>query len=522
MADDWLIDHEPPIRYETLLTQKGIKFEKGENVSVINTQTGEVDTADLDDEINFDTAAFNRRVITEPFNKVICEQLAKELDPTSDEKVMIFCATDLHADMVKRLLDDAFKDVWGDEYNEAAVRKITGASYKVDELIRRYKNERYPSIAITVDLLTTGIDVRPICHLVFLRRVRSRILYEQMKGRATRRCDEIGKTVFKIYDPVDIYAALQDVSTMKPLVKDPNVTVDQLVRELLDPKSLEAPGSTEDETHADDVLAALSQKLMRVLRKASKRSEDRSDIKEKLSELESSWGVEASKLPQHLREIGPRQASEFVKSHSNLVEQLASINALLGSEYYPLISKHKDEFKVREQNYGKHKKPEDYIDSFVSFIRDQINQSAALSAVVNRPRDLTREQLKEIRLLLDQHGYTEATLKTAWRNQSNQDIAAGIIGYIRQAALGEALVPFEERVGKAMEKIYASQSWNPAQRKWLDRLAKQLTFEAIIDREFVNSRFADKGGAKQLDKIFENQLDDLLDQLADNLWQHSA
>ena len=121
---------------------------------------------------------------------------------------------------------------------------------------------------------------------------------------------------------------------------------------------------------------------MRVLRKASKRSEDRSDIKEKLSELESSWGVEASKLPQHLREIGPRQASEFVKSHSNLVEQLASINALLGSEYYPLISKHKDELKVREQNYGEHKKPEDYIDSFVSFIRDQINQSAALSCLL--------------------------------------------------------------------------------------------------------------------------------------------
>jgi type I restriction enzyme R subunit len=76
----------------------------------------------------------------------------------------------------------------------------------VDTLIRRYKNERLPSIAITVDLLTTGIDVPAICHLVFMRRVRSRILYEQMIGRATRRCDDIGKTVFKIYDPVDIYA----------------------------------------------------------------------------------------------------------------------------------------------------------------------------------------------------------------------------------------------------------------------------------------------------------------------------
>ena len=82
-----------------------------------------------------------------------------------------------------------------------------------------YKNERYPNIAITVDLLTTGIDVPKICNLVFMRRVKSRILYEQMIGRATRRCDDIGKTVFRIYDPVDIYAALADVNTMKPLVK---------------------------------------------------------------------------------------------------------------------------------------------------------------------------------------------------------------------------------------------------------------------------------------------------------------
>lgn len=522
VIDDWLIDHEPPIRYETLLTQKGIKFEKGETVSVINTQTGQVDTADLDDEMNFDVEAFNRRVITEPFNEVICEELAKELDPASEEKAMIFCATDLHADMVKRLLDKAFKNVWGDEYNEAAVRKITGASDKVDQLIRRYKNERYPSIAITVDLLTTGIDVPAICHLVFLRRVKSRILYEQMIGRATRRCDEIGKTVFKIYDPVDIYAALQEVSTMKPLVKDPNVTVEQLILELLDPKSLDAPGSTADTSYADDVLAALGQKLMRVLRKADKRAEDRADVKQKLTDLEKLWGVEPGKLHKHLHELGPRRASEFVKTHKNLVQQLAEVNALLGSERYPLISDHKDELKVREQSYGEYNKPEDYLDSFNTFIRTQINQSAALSVVVNRPRDLTREQLKEVRLLLDQNGFSEANLKTAWRTQSNRDIAASIIGYIRQAALGEALIPFEERVAKAMEGIYASHTWTTVQRKWLERLAKQLAFEVIIDRQFVNNRFADKGGAKQLDKVLGNHLDEVLDQLAITLWEQSA
>ncbi len=74
---------------------------------------------------------------------------------------------------------------------------------------RRYKNERLPSVAVTVDLLTTGIDVPKIVNIVFIRRVKSRILYEQMIGRATRLCDEIGKDLFRIYDTVDLYAALR-------------------------------------------------------------------------------------------------------------------------------------------------------------------------------------------------------------------------------------------------------------------------------------------------------------------------
>ncbi len=469
--------------------------------------------------MNFDIEAFNRNVITEAFNEVICEEIAKEIDPTGDEKVMIFCATDLHADMVKRLLDKAFKAVWEEEYNEAAVRKITGASDKVDELIRRYKNERYPTIAITVDLLTTGIDVPAICHLVFLRRVKSRILYEQMMGRATRRCDEIGKTAFKIYDPVDIYAALQNVSTMKPLVKDPNVSVEQLVRELLDPKSLDAPGSTEETTHADDVLAALSQKLMRVLRKANKRAEDRTDIKQKLDELEQHWGVEPGKLHQHLQQMGPRQASHFIQNHSNLIQQLAEVNELLGTERYPLISHHQDRLMVREQSYGEYNKPEDYLDSFNTFIHQQINQSAALSVVVNRPRDLTREQLKEVRMLLDQNGFSEANLKTAWRNQSNQEIAASIIGYIRQAALGEALIPFEQRVERAMSTIYTLHNWTTIQRRWLKRLASQLVHEVVLDKSFINELPAFQGGIKQLDKVLDGQLDSVLDELREHLWE---
>lgn len=526
VADDWLIDHEPPIRYQTLLSQHGIHFDSGQQIEAINLGTGEIETAELDDELHFELESFNKRVISEPFNRVICEQLAQELDPMGEEKTMIFCATDAHADMVKRLLGDALKAVHGDHYNQAAVEKITGASDKVDQLIRRYKNERFPTIAITVDLLTTGIDVPPICHLVFMRRVRSRILYEQMIGRATRRCDEIGKTLFKIYDPVDLYASLQAVNTMQPLVKDPKVTLEQLFEELNNPAAHEAAGSTPGRSHAHDVLDQLNQKLMRVLRDAAHKAEKKPALKEKLDQLEQQWGVPPQQLHRHLHQIGqeggPQAAADFLRHNTRLLLQLAEVKQLLGTAYMPVIATQVDELRERSQSWGLYAKPEDYLDSFSHFVREQINQSAAIATVVNRPKDLTREQLKEVRLLLDGAGYSEASLKAAWRNHSNQDIAAGVIAYIRQAALGEALLPFDQRVAQAMQKIYAQHAWTPVQRKWLDRLAKQLTHELVIDQAFVNNAFANDGGAKQLDKLLGGQLDSVMGALAAGLWPRAA
>lgn len=487
-------------------------------MSVINTQTGEVELAELEDEQNFEVEAFNRRVITESFNQVICNQLALELDPSGNEKTMIFCATDLHADMVKRLLDEAFKELYQDAYNEAAVRKITGQSDKVKQLIRQFKNEKYPSIAITVDLLTTGIDVPEICNLVFLRRVRSRILFEQMLGRATRRCDAIGKTVFRIYDPVDIYSALQEVSSMKPLVKDPNITLEQLFQELSNSDSFTAPGSRTETSHAHDVLDAINQKVMRILRKAAQKAEQKPLLKQKLGELETLWGVAPEKLHQHLHQLGLKPAAEFIQNHSALLNQLNEVTALLGSDRLPIIYQGTDEFKSRSQTFGINEKPADYLDSFNHFIREQLNQSVALGVIVNKPKDLTRQQLREVRLLLDEHGYSEAKLQSAWRNQSHQDIAASIVGYIRQAALGEALLPFEQRVALAMQNIYALHHWTPMQRKWLDRLAKQLTHEVVIDQQFVNRVFATDGGAKTLNNLLNQKLDNVLDTLAETLW----
>lgn len=536
VADDWLIDHEPPIRYTTILSKNGIQFKKGDSVSVINIQTKGVEVAELEDDLKFDVESFNKQVITEDFNRVICEELVKEFDPSGDEKVMIFCATDSHADMVKNLLDKEFKKLYGDHYREAAVRKITGKSDKVNKLIKRYKNERYPSIAITVDLLTTGIDVPKICHLVFLRRVRSRILYEQMIGRATRRCDEIGKTTFKIYDPVDIYKTLEEVSTMKPLVKSTSIPLEELIRELKNPrthvdyskdnnpkaKAGEPDKEQEKANHAQAVLDEINQKIMRVFRKAQKKAERDEQIRQRLDELEELWSVAPSKLHQHLHNLGPVEAANFLKSIPDIAQSIDEIQRRIGSYQFPVISDATDSFISRVQDHEGFERPEDYLQSFTDFINQQLNESAALKVCVTRPKDLTREQLKEVKMLLDQNGFSKANLATAWRNKTNQEIAASIIGYIRQAALGEPLSNFTDRVHKAMQHIYSLASWTPVQRKWLDRLAMQLNHEVVIDQDFVNLAFMDHGGAKALDGMLGKRLDTVLDQLSEKLWDSAS
>ena len=120
------------------------------------------------------------------------------------------------------------------EIDNNAIMKITGSvgggnPRKVQEAIKRFKNEKFTSIAVTVDLLTTGIDVPEITNLVFMRCVKSRILFEQMLGRATRLCNKINKTHFNIFDAVGVYDALKDFNTMKPAVVDSSTTFNRLI-----------------------------------------------------------------------------------------------------------------------------------------------------------------------------------------------------------------------------------------------------------------------------------------------------
>jgi type I restriction enzyme, R subunit len=83
---------------------------------------------------------------------------------------------------------------------------------------------------------------------------------------------------------------------------------------------------------------------------------------------------------------------------------------------------------------------------------------------------------------LDRQGFTDAALRTAWQQSKNEDIAASIIGFIRQAAIGDPLEPFEDRVRKAIRKIESRGTWTQPQRAWLRRIGEQLVQELVVDR----------------------------------------
>ena len=109
----------------------------------------------LPDEIQFEVEEFNKKVVTVAFNRTVADELARHIDPNLPGKTLIFAVSDAHADIVVEQVKKAFREAYG-EIEDAAIRKITGSVDRVGDLIRSFRNDTMPKIAVTVDLLTTG------------------------------------------------------------------------------------------------------------------------------------------------------------------------------------------------------------------------------------------------------------------------------------------------------------------------------------------------------------------------------
>jgi type I restriction enzyme R subunit len=514
VVDGWLVDHEPPFQIKTALSTGGIHWNAGDELKIYNPDTTSVDLSTTPDDIDLDIESFNRVVVTEEFNRVVCEELARHIDPSLPGKTLIFAATDDHADLVVTKLTQAFSDRYG-AVPVDTVAKITSKSDRPQELIRRFRNEaNQVKVAVTVDLLTTGIDVPAIVNLVFLRRVKSRILYEQMKGRATRLCENLfglgeHKDVFRIYDAVAVYDALEMVTNMKPVVRDPALSVQQLVDELVNAAHPNAREAARE---------ALCAKLRRL---EKRKSFDAQGFADRFD------GLEPSALADRLSHSDINSAAAWFLGHPTAASYCDRKGSSSGRAQ--LISEHADTWMATEQGYGLDAqgrpitKPDDYLHAFGDWIQKNNNEIPALLAVCTRPRDLTRAQLKELKLLLDTAGFPESALRAATRDLTNVDIAATIIGYIRNQALGSPLVPYERRVEAAIQRLQAKHRFTSPQRDWLERIKKQLVKETVVDPATLDQgAFRDHGGFARLDKIFDNRLATLLGDLQEEIWRDQA
>lgn len=453
----------------------------------------------LPDDVQFEVDAFNRRVITEPFNRAVLREVVNQIDPEQDEKTLVFCATDEHADMVVLLFKEVLREKYG-AVDDDVVAKITGQTDRPLEAIRRYRNERAPNIVVTVDLLTTGIDVPRIANLVFLRRVRSRILYEQMIGRATRLCPDIGKERFRIFDAVDLYSALKDVTDMKPVVVNPLVSFEQLVKEILEGKEEEYRRASLDELMA---------KLQRKKRVIQGEVEDQFVL---------AAGVDIKGFVALLKSATVGEAADYLAK----VPALAGfLDRAVGGPYKMIVSEKHDVLHEVTRGYGKHgsRPPADYLEAFRSFVENNINKLPALLVITQRPRDLTRDDLRKLKLALDGEGFTEEAIQSAWREQKDEDVAATIVGYIRKLALGSPLVPYAQRVDRAVQTLRKAHKLTDPQTKWLERIAKQVRHETVVDRESLEmGQFKADGGFARLNKVFDGKLEGLLGERFGGTW----
>ena len=507
VIEGYLVDHDAPHELKTKLSQDGIHYKKGDTITVYDTVTGEITNSELlKDELDFDVDKFNRKVITEPFNRAVLEEIARDIDPETPEvqgKTLIYAVDDQHADLIVKILKEIYAKTGVDN---DAIMKITGSvgggnKKKVEEAIKRFKNERYPSVVVTVDLLTTGIDVPEITTLVFMRRVKSRILFEQMLGRATRLCPAIHKTHFEIYDPVGVYESLEDVNTMKPVVANPAASFTQL---------LEGLEVLQDDRQVKNQINQIVAKLQR-----RKRNMDSRTMEHFIS---MTGGKDPTQFIAELQNSKPEEAKKQLLACKEVFEMLQQTRPNGGRKL--VISDQEDELLSHTRGYGSSDRPEDYLDAFANYVKTNLNEVAALNIVCTRPKELTRESLKSLRLTLDREGFTTQQLNTAISQMTNEEITADIISLIRRYAIGSALISHEARIRKAVDKLKKAHHFSKQELNWISRMEKYLMEESVLNVAVFDEdgRFKAQGGFNKINKVFGNQLESIVLELNEYLY----
>ncbi len=508
VEDGHLVDYDAvKVRSNVRLT--GLFLKEGEQVQYVNPISGSDQLDLLEDERQYDTSQIERDVTAPESNRKILGELKKYADEHEQQhgrfpKTLIFAVNDLaHTSHADELVKHA-RDVFG--RGESFVQKITG-SRSVDrplQRIREFRNRPEPGIVVTVDMLTTGVDIPDLEFLVFLRPVKSRILFEQMLGRGTRKGEKYpDKSKFIVFDCFDgtllEYFRKASAFTREPPDK-PTRTIGELVDDIWQNRD------------RDYNIGCIVKRLQRMDKALS--GEGRAEFAAFIPEGD---------LAAYARSLRTKLNSDFVTTMEQLrssgFQQLLADPPRRARVFLRALEaedKVSSEWLFRDGK-GKEYKPQDYLASFAEYVRNNPDQIEAVRILLDRPQDWGTAALTELRQKLATSAlrFSEENLRKAHAAQYHKSLV-DIISMVKHAANDTSpLLTAEERVQVAITKLIDGQIMNAEQMQWLDRISAHLLANLSIDRHDFDDIpvFERLGGWNEARRVFRDSFESLISQL---------
>lgn len=469
-----LVDYDV-VTIRSNVRMNGLFLREGENVEVVDPQTGLSTMDKLEDERAFDSTELEAKVTAPESNRKIVEELKKyalehERQHGRFPKILIFAANDLphtsHADQLLQIAREVFNR------GEAFVEKITGRVDRPLQKIREFRNRPSPSIAITVDLLTTGVDIPDLEFIVLLRPVKSRILFEQMLGRGTRKGERYpSKDHFTVFDCFD-GTLLQYFRNSTGITREEPTAPTKTIREIVDNIWMN--------TDRDYNVGCLVKRLQRIDKAMSGEAREMfaayvpdGDLAKYARDLPEALRLKFLDVMSVLRSAEfqalvvnyPRPPRTFVRA----VESPDTVTSAL----------------VFRDVAGTEHKPDDYLAAFSRFVRENEAHIDAVKILLARPQGWNPIALKELRekLARSRYRFTAENLQKA-HEFTYKKALVDIVSMVKHAADQEQpLLTATERVERAFETVTKGLTFTPVQEKWLERIKQHLRENLSIDTD---------------------------------------
>ena len=459
---------------KTAITEGGSKVEAGYYVEKQERDTRKTRWEELDDDFAYDPNQLDRDVVTPDQIRTIVRTFRDKLfseifrDRTEVPKTLIFAKDDNHAENIVEILREEFGK--GNEFAQKITYRTTGATPK--ELISAFRNSYHPRIAVTVDMIATGTDIKPEEIVFFMRAVKSRGFFEQMKGRGVRviKPDELkavtpdakAKDHFVIIDAVGVCE--QDKTDARPMEKKPSVSFERLLQAV-------AFGNTED-----DVITSIAGRLARMEHRISAEDDARIRIasgglglKDLAHQLVQSLSPDLDLLPSPSgRGVGGEGAiqGEGAAQHARIVASKPLCDPALRQLILDIKAKneltidHVSQDQAIEAGFSQaaRDRAKGLVQSFEQFIADHKDEITALQILCKPYKQrLTFEAVQELADAIEKPPYlwNESQLWQAYaaleaskvKGASGRRILTDLVSLVRFAIHQDnELVPFPERV----------------------------------------------------------------------------